>query len=88
MNEGAATYDDLDEDAHHYQDTAERKSDETKQINLEDETVNIDSEDTEEINLEGTVAQSTGVQGVDAQGTASQSTDRQFLITPRTLNFE
>ena len=38
--------------------------------------------------MEGTAAQSTGVQSVDAQGTASQSTDRQFLITPRTLNFE
>ena len=43
------------------------------------------SGDTEEVDLEGTAV---GTAGVQDQGTAIQGTVRQYLVTPRTLDFE
>ena len=52
------------------QDTIERKSDETEQVNFEDKNVAVDvkSGDAEELGLEGTDVQSTGAQGTGVQG--------------------
>ncbi|PWA84621.1 ribonuclease H-like domain, Reverse transcriptase, RNA-dependent DNA polymerase [Artemisia annua] len=69
-----------------HQDTAERKSDETEQIDIQDADIQVRSGDTEELDLEDTGV--VNVQGTAHQDTAHQGTVRQFLITPRTLDFE
>ena len=63
------------------QNTAARGSDETEQVNVEEAEIEVRSGETEEVDLEGTDVEIV-------QSTALQGTARQFLITPRTLDFQ